>query len=195
MLRGLVGLGQAGQSLAQNLAYEWWFLSISIWHGPEFGWPNPAKTLKISFLAKKLVKNQQQLAKFSGQNPSPNPTLAKIPGLETLLAAWKWFCLDVYNLLLWVVAMECVLHLWVYALIVCISNWYSDISWHIYNTLVSYIWNPKRPWLWYETKQDELKWKVESNSGAYIMLNMYILWAEAFTALKRTYLAKNLMKN
>ena len=195
MLRGLVGLGQAGQSLAQNLAYEWWFLSISIWHGPEFGWPNPAKTLKISFLAKKLVKNQQKLAKFSGQNPSPNPTLARIPGLETLLAAWKWFYLDVYNLLLWLVAMECVLHLWVYALIVCISNWYSDISWHIYNTLVSYIWNPKRPWLWYETKQDELKWKVESNSGAYIMLNMHIIWAEAFTALKRIYLAKNLMKN
>ena len=82
----------SGQNQTRNLARGPRFLSGPTWPGPDFGWPNPARTSKIALLAKKFVKNRQKCAKKgqklaarSGLWPkyaSPNLTRAKTRGLK-----------------------------------------------------------------------------------------------------------------
>ena len=51
-------MGTAGPLLTAPLSYRGpWVLSGPTRPGPDFGWPDPARTKKIALLAEKLVKN------------------------------------------------------------------------------------------------------------------------------------------
>ena len=47
----------SGQSPTRKLASGSWVLSGTTRPGPDFGWPDPARTKKIALLDEKLVKN------------------------------------------------------------------------------------------------------------------------------------------
>ena len=59
VLLAIILLLRAGSGLGptRNLARGPWVLSGLTRPGPDFGWPDPARTSKIALLAEKLVKN------------------------------------------------------------------------------------------------------------------------------------------
>ena len=54
---GCVIRAGSGLGPTQNLALGSWVLNGPTRPGPDFGWPDPARTKKIALLAEKLVKN------------------------------------------------------------------------------------------------------------------------------------------